>query len=86
VDEQVGAAIAAIGFVLLLIVAGLSPNREIGVLLQAGGVGGAFGLLVAYVRHRNDPDADRWRTVSRFSLYGLGVGLLLVVGDELFSA
>jgi hypothetical protein len=56
------------------------------VVLQAGGVGGAFGLLVAYVRHRNDPDADRWRTVSRFSLYGLGVGLLLVVGDELFSA
>jgi hypothetical protein len=44
VDEQVGAAIAAIGFVLLLIVGGLSPNREIGVLLQAGGVGGAFGL------------------------------------------
>ncbi len=49
-DEQVHATVAAIGFVLLLILAGLSPSPEIGVVLQAGGVGGAFGVLVAYLR------------------------------------
>jgi hypothetical protein len=85
-DEQVQATVAAIGFVMLLILAGLSPSPEIGVVLQAGGVGGAFGVLVAYLRHRDDPEADRWRTVTGFSLLGLAGGLLLVLGELLLSS
>jgi hypothetical protein len=86
VDEQVGIVFAAIGFVMLLILAGLSPSPEIRVMLQAGGVGGAFGVLVAYLRHRDDPEADRWRTVTGFSLLGLAGGLLLVLGELLLSS
>jgi hypothetical protein len=85
-DEQVQATVAAIGFVMLLILAGLSPSPEIGVVLQAGGVGGAFGVLVAYLRHRDDPEADRWRTVTGFSLLGIAGGLLLVLGELLLSS
>ena len=57
----------------------------IGVVLQAGGVGAAVGLLVAYARHRDDPDADRWRTVTGFSLVGLSGGVLVVLGELLLS-
>ncbi|MGH2992791.1 MAG: hypothetical protein ACRDL1_04565 [Solirubrobacterales bacterium] len=82
-DEHLEPAVAAMGLVMLLIVARLSPNPEVGVALQAMGAGGAFGLLVAYLRHRDDPDADRWRTVTGFSLVGLAVGLVLVLSERL---
>ena len=84
-DGQIEAAAAALGLVSLLVVARLSPNPEVGVLLQAMAAGSAVGLLVAYVRHRDDPDADRWRTVTGFSLVGLAGGVVLVLGERLLS-
>lgn len=83
VDEHVEAMVAVVGLVVLLILAGLSPNPEIGVVLQAGGVGGAVGLLVAWARHRDEADADRWRTVAAFSLIGLAAGAILVLAEQL---
>lgn len=82
-DGHTEAATAALGLVSLLIVARLSPNPELGVVLQAMAAGGAIGLLVAFVRHRDDPHADRWRTVTGFSLVGLAAGTLLVLGEQL---
>ncbi|MGH2990245.1 MAG: hypothetical protein ACRDMA_10350 [Solirubrobacterales bacterium] len=82
-DGQIEAAAAALGLVSLLIVARLNPDPELGVVLQAMGAGGAIGLLVAFVRHRDDPDADRRRTVTGFSLLGLAAGTLLVLGERL---
>ena len=84
-DGQIDAAAVALALVGLLVVARLSPDPEVGVLLQAMAVGSAVGLLVAYVRQRDDPDADRWRTVTGFSLFGLAGGVVLVLGERLLS-
>lgn len=79
------AALGVLGMLALVLIARFTPNAEIGFVLQMMGSGGAIGLLVAYAKHRNDPSADRWRTVTLLTLVGLGVGLALVTIDHLSS-
>lgn len=84
-DHEVAAA-GAMALMALLLAARLAPNPAIGFVLQSMGVGGAIGLMIAYARHRDDPNADRWRTVTAFALGGLLLGCLLVLADHLSSA
>lgn len=72
---------AAACLVAVTIVARVNPSPELGFVLQTLGAGGAIGLIVAYLRFRDDPEGDRWRTVAEFSVLGLVTGVLVVVAD-----
>ncbi len=79
--HPVEALLAALALLVVTVVARVNPSPELGFVLQMFGAGGALGLVVAYLRYRDDPEGDRWRTVAEFSALGLTAGLLAVAAD-----
>ncbi|MGH2923728.1 MAG: hypothetical protein ACRDKH_06850 [Solirubrobacterales bacterium] len=79
--HPVEALAAAAGLVAVSVIARVNPTPELGFVLQTLGAGGALGLVVAYLRYRDDPEGDRWRTVAEFSVLGLLTGVLVVIAD-----
>jgi hypothetical protein len=80
-NHPVEALAAAAGLVAVTIIARVNPSPELGFVLQTLGAGGALGLVVAYLRFKDDPEGDRWRTVAEFSVLGLLTGVLVILAD-----
>ena len=78
-------ALLAGGFVAVLAAGTLQPVPQLGFLLQTLGVGGAIGLTVAYRARQRRLDLDTWVITARWSLFGLAVGVVVVVVDALLS-
>lgn len=78
-----------IGPLMLIWIAALvsvTSIPEIAFVLEAVGLGGVLGLMVAYRRFRNGTDEERWKPVAQFSLGGFVVGVTVVVIDLLIRA
>lgn len=73
--------LSLMAFIWLAALSAASPVPEIDFIMQAGGVGAALGLGIAYYLYRDYPDADRWRPVATYTLAGLGGGMLIVLVD-----
>lgn len=80
-NHPVEAFVAALGLIAVTVISRVGPNPEVGFVLQTLGAGGALGLVVAYLRFRDDPEGDRWRTVAEFSVLGLLTGVAVVAAD-----
>ncbi len=70
---------------LLLLAGALTPALDAfpsaSFVLQAGAIGGAFGLVVALRAHHRDPRADHWQITTAWSLVGLTIGVLAVLAE-----
>jgi len=78
-------ALLAGGLVAALAAGTLQPVPQLGFMLQTLGVGGAIGLAVAYRARQRRLGLDGWVITARWSLFGLAVGLVIVVVDALLS-
>jgi len=67
-----GVADAAIG-------TAVQPNPVRGMLVQLTTAGAFVGSLVAYRRRRNDSNFDPFPIVTRWSVAGFGLGVVIVV-------
>jgi hypothetical protein len=59
--------------------AAVQPNPVLGVLMQMATAGAFVGSLVAYRRRRNDPTFDPVLIVTRWSVAGFALGVVIVV-------
>ena len=60
----------------------LAPLPDVGVVLQCGAVGTAFGTAVAARARRRAPGTDTSRITGAWTLLGLGSGTLVAVASE----
>jgi hypothetical protein len=68
-SEYLAPALVAAGFLVIGVVLGLRPSPEVGFVLQAGGLGGAIGLLIGYRLRRRSEGVDPAVYVARWSLW-----------------
>lgn len=80
--HPIEALAAALALIAVTVISRVGPNPEVGFVLQTLGAGAAVGLVVAYLRYRDDPEGDRWRTVAEFSVLGLLTGVAVVLADS----
>jgi hypothetical protein len=74
-----GRAIGPRGDVDAAIGTAVQPNPVLGLLVQMTTAGAFVGSLVAYCRRRNDPAFDPFPIVTRWSVAGFGLGVVIVL-------
>ncbi len=70
---------------LVALVPAISVGPTVDFLIQTMGLGLAAGMLIAFVADMRKPNVHVWRITTFCSLFGLGVGLVIVVVDAVAS-
>ena len=76
------ALLAVLGAATLGLLVAVQPFPEVGFVLQMGGVGAAIGTVVTLWRRRRNPELEASFYLVRWTVFGLGFGLLLALLDS----